>query len=293
MTQILALFDELFKPQPILATLANLFPWLQVLPPMKKAQDKVFGRIDKVYEFVKERISDREENFDADVIRDFVDLYHAKRQDDTHNLCEKNLICMIMDLFGAGSETTSTSLTWHVLYMLHNPDVMTKCQGEIDTVVGRGRPVKLADKANLPYVEATIMEVLRLSNIALLTLPHALNNGGEFRGYKFPPRTLVVANLKSVHVQQDKWDQPDLFNPQRFLLDDGTVNRKLPLVAFGMGPRMCAGELLAKQELFLFFANLLQRFHFRPATSSQLPSLNGILGITNSPELFQVKLVAR
>ena len=68
-----------------------------------------------------------------------------------------------------------------------------------------------------------------------MTLPHALPNGGEFRGYKLPAGTMVVVDLRSIHMQPDLWENPDCFHPPRFIQDDGSVNRKLPLVAFGMG----------------------------------------------------------
>nr|KAG5690237.1 hypothetical protein BaRGS_026689 [Batillaria attramentaria] len=294
MSELLKFLDDLFKPQPALANLANLFPWLAVLPPVKKVQNEGLERIVPVLDFIRDRISERQETFDKDIIRDFVDLYHAKRRDnaDESVFREKNLFRVIADLFGAGAETTATSLTWHVLYMLHYPDVQKKCQLEIDREVGRGRPVTLADKASLPYTEATVMEVLRMSNTGVLALPHALNQGGEFRGYTLPPGTMVMVNLRSVHMQPDKWDKPEVFNPQRFIGPDGHVTRPPAFMPFGLGPRSCTGEMLAKQELFLFFANLLQRFHLKPATP-ELTSLKGVMGLVNSPQPFEVKFVAR
>ena len=70
---------------------------------------------------------------------------------------------------------------------------------------------------------------------ALTTLPHGNPNGGEFQGYRIPAGSMVMVDLRSVHMQPDLWENPDRFHPPRFIQDDGSINRKLPLLAFGMG----------------------------------------------------------
>lgn len=69
---------------------------------------------------------------------------------------------VIANLFGAGTETTATTLRWGFLFMLNNLDVQVRVQQEIDDVIGRGRMPSLKDKLLLPYTEATIMEIQRL-----------------------------------------------------------------------------------------------------------------------------------
>ena len=64
-----------------------------------------------------------------------------------------NLAANLMDLFIAGSETTSTTLTWAILYMVRNPDVQDKVQKDLDTVLGKYKIPSLSDKPSLPYTD--------------------------------------------------------------------------------------------------------------------------------------------
>jgi cytochrome P450 len=69
----------------------------------------------------------------------------------------------LADIFIAGSETTAVTLRWIFLFMIHNPDVQKKVQEELDMVVGKDRYPAWEDKKNMPYTEAAILEVLRLT----------------------------------------------------------------------------------------------------------------------------------
>ena len=68
----------------------------------------------------------------------------------------ENLRNTLFDLFIAGSETTSSTLTWAALYMVRYPQVQKKVQAELDRVVGQNRPPSLQDKSRLPYTEVRI-----------------------------------------------------------------------------------------------------------------------------------------
>lgn len=86
------------------------------------------------------------------------------------------VVCVqvIGDLFTAGMETIKTTLEWTVVYMLRNPRVAKAVQEELDQVVGRNRLPTLRDREFLPYTEATILEVLRISSVVPLGSTHAV-----------------------------------------------------------------------------------------------------------------------
>merc|ERR1711992_366914 len=84
----------------------------------------------------------------------------------------ENLRNTLFDLFLAGSETTSTTLTWAALYMVRYPEIQEKIQKELDLVVGLNRTPSNSDRPNLPYTEATIMEIQRHANIVPLGVQH-------------------------------------------------------------------------------------------------------------------------
>ncbi len=85
---------------------------------------------------------------------------------------ELNLRNVLVDLFVAGSDTTSASLRWALLFMAKHVRVQSKVREELDRVVGRGRLARPADRADLPYTEAAISEVQRRANIANVAISH-------------------------------------------------------------------------------------------------------------------------
>ena len=83
----------------------------------------------------------------------------------------ENLRNTLFDLFLAGSETTSTTLTWAALYMVRYPHIQKKVQAELDQVVGQNRPPSLKDKPNLPYTEVSVdLKSLKHKNFPLSVL---------------------------------------------------------------------------------------------------------------------------
>uniref|UniRef100_A0A3B4H4J6 Uncharacterized protein n=1 Tax=Pundamilia nyererei TaxID=303518 RepID=A0A3B4H4J6_9CICH len=98
----------------------------------------------------------------------------------------ENLVICVLDLFVAGSETTSTTLRWAFLYMAKYPEIQEKVQAEIDREIGESRQPSMEDRANLPYTDAVIHEVQRIGNIAPLGVPHVTNRDVELGGYSVP-----------------------------------------------------------------------------------------------------------
>ena len=109
-------------------------------------------------------------DIDYDNPRDFIDVYLTQMKvENIDSFNDEQLVLVCLDLFEAGSETTSTTLLWSVLYMAINPEIQEKCQVEIDEKIGSRSPT-IEDVPNLPYVMATLMETQRASIMWKLTL---------------------------------------------------------------------------------------------------------------------------
>nr|CAH7768004.1 unnamed protein product [Callosobruchus chinensis] len=89
------------------------------------------------------------------------------------------------------------------------------------------------------------------------------------------------------------WKDPDTFNPSRFINAEGKVCKPDYFLPFGVGRRMCLGEVLARMELFLFFSSLLHCFDLSVPEGEKLPTRRGIAGVTLSPSTFRVTLRER
>ncbi|XP_051994226.1 cytochrome P450 2U1 [Xyrauchen texanus] len=279
--------------------LINIFPWLYYLP---YGVFKELRRVElDITAFLKKIIARHRATLDPENPRDLIDMYlvemlaqqAAGTSSEKSMFSEDDLFYIIGDLFIAGTDTTTNSVLWSILYMCLYTDVQEKVQQEIDGVVGSGRVPSLTDKGSLPYTEATIMEVQRMTVVVPLSIPHMASETTEFRGYTIPKGTVIIPNLWSVHRDPTVWEKPDDFNPTRFLDEQGKLLRKDCFIPFGIGRRVCMGEQLAKMELFVMFSSLMQAFTFRLPEGTPPPSMNGRFGLTLAPCPFTVCATAR
>ncbi|XP_020622991.1 steroid 17-alpha-hydroxylase/17,20 lyase-like [Orbicella faveolata] len=170
----------------------------------------------------------------------------------------------------------------------------TEIQNQLDEVVGRDRMPGLDDRPHLPLVQATIMEALRLGNVAEAALPHYTLKDTSLAGYRVPKDTVVLVNLMNVHLDPNCWENPNSFNPRRHIDADGQlITNSGNFLPFSAGRRICAGEALAKVELFLFLSWMLHKFTFLPSKEGNLPDLKGVDGFTRSPAPYRIRVEKR
>ncbi|XP_069024316.1 cytochrome P450 2U1 [Embiotoca jacksoni] len=279
------------------AVLINIFPLLYYLP---LGVFKELRQVERdITVFLKRIITKHRQTLDPDNPRDLADMYlmemlaqQAAGEKDS-SFTEDYLFYIIGDLFIAGTDTSTNSVLWILLYMVLRPDIQDKVQAEIDEVVGRHRIPSLTDKGSLPFTEATIMEVQRLTTVVPLGIPHMASETTVFRGYTIPKGTVILPNLWSVHRDPSLWDDADRFNPARFLDSEGKLLRKEYFIPFGIGRRVCMGEQLAKMELFLTVTSLLQAFKFTLPEGKPPPAQHGRFGLTLAPCPYTVCVSAR
>lgn len=280
---------------------ANFFPsWVTKIF-AKKANKEIEERINiirDIKEYILTQIQEHEDTFDEDNIGDFLDLYiqlsrQTKDAKDENPITKDNMLRIILELFIVGVETTATSLSWGFLFLSEYPDIQRKCQLEIDANIG-GKIVEYADKQKLPYVYATVMETLRLSNASPLGAPHCTAEDTVFRGYRIPKRTLIMNNIYSATLDPTHWDKPAQFDPDRFLDEEGNYKENEALIPFSTGPRICLGETFAKMEVFLVMCMFLQEFTFEKENinvrHSMAPKPNQV---TNSPMAYKLRILQR
>ncbi|AWP11325.1 putative cytochrome P450 2J1-like [Scophthalmus maximus] len=227
--------------------------------------------------------------------RDYIDTFLIEEKHNRHGeqgFEEGNLVLCCLDLFLAGSETTSKTLQWGLIYLIKNPHIQDKVQAEIDREIGQTRQPTMADRPNLPYTDAVIHEVQRMGNIVPLNGLRMAAKDMTLGGYFIPKGTPVMPNLTSVLFDKTEWETPDTFNPGHFLDAEGKFARREAFLPFSAGKRACLGEGLARMELFLFFVSLLQKFCFSTLDGVEL-STEGITGATRTPYPFKIYATAR
>uniref|UniRef100_A0A673GK54 Cytochrome P450, family 2, subfamily AE, polypeptide 1 n=1 Tax=Sinocyclocheilus rhinocerous TaxID=307959 RepID=A0A673GK54_9TELE len=286
--------DDVFQlPISNWGRLYNQFPTLMSMLPGK--HQTAFASMSKLKPFLQEEIIKHKEERDPSNPRDYIDCYLDEIEKDSEaEFTEENLIYCVVDLFGAGTETTSNTLRWALLFMVKYPEVQEKVQSEIDQVIGQTRQPLMDDRTNLPYTYAVLHEIHVRQHYYL----HASQNGQQghdsrrtshFEGH-FIFGVMVLPLLKSILQDKNENSTPYEFNPAHFLDENGKFLKKDSFIPFSIGKRLYPGEQLARMELFLFFTSLMQCFTFLPLEGRTL-SLKGTIGVSSGPEPFQIRAV--
>jgi cytochrome P450 len=279
------MFPSLFK---YLAPLFLIFPKTR----------SILKTLRGIVAFLQVKIEQHETVFDSsEESGDYIEAYlreKQKRDSSTttvgHTFIAKQLKGEIFDLFLAGTDTTSNSLSWGLLYLAIDPDIQMKCHAEINATIGREKQPTMKDKEQMPYMQAVLDEIQRYATIVPMGVTHRNFQSDTIHGYHIEADTLIVPFQYGIHHDPRVWEKPEQFYPEHFLTTDldGKMKYKprQELIPFSLGKRECLGESLAKMELFLFFVSILQKYevHLPEMRESELTEvLLGTEGPIHSP----------
>jgi len=271
-----------------------LIPWTRIFLPSLKNFEKFR---DRNREFYKETVDEHKRTYQDGTVRDFIDAYLAEMYAQKGNpqsmfygdKAERQLHVTLGDLHFAGSDTTSTTLTWSVLYLSKFKHVQEKMQKEISAVTGDSRQVSITDRPNMPYTLAVMDEVFRMSSIVPTGVQHRAIAGRDFKDYFIPKDTWIFPNLHYLHYNPKIWGDPKNFRPERFLTADGLKYQKSEnLMPFQVGRRQCVGETLARDTYFLFLTNIFQKFSIKLDPNVPEPGLDPKISFILVPQQFSI-----
>ncbi|CAA2987791.1 cytochrome P450 71A6-like [Olea europaea subsp. europaea] len=170
---------------------------------------------------------------------------------------------VIFDMFGAGTDTTSTALEWALTELLRHPKIMKKLQNEVKQVAGNKLEITEDDLEKMPYLKAVIKESLRVHPPVPLLLPREAMQDTKVMGYDIGVGTRVIINAWAIARDPVLWKNPYDFNPERFLntgIDFKGLN--FEYIPFGSGRRGCPGISFAMAVDELALAKLMLNFNF-------------------------------
>ncbi|XP_068896333.1 methyl farnesoate epoxidase-like [Tenebrio molitor] len=293
--KLLNIIHDAFRLTDMSGGILNQMPFLRFIAPETCGYNQLVNVLVRMWEFLEETISEHRRTMCTTHARDLIDafLQNMNIKSDP-SFTDDQLMSLCLDLFMAGSETTSNTLGFAVVYMIEFPEIQKKVQNEMDDIVGRNRWPTLQDRIKLKYTESVLMEIQRRANIPPLGIAHRAKCDTHLLGYSIPEGTIILTSLYSVHMDQKFWKDPLAFRPERFFDQSGNwmVNEKY-FAPFGYGKRRCLGESLAKANYFLFFTALLHNFYLEKDTEGPAPQLEGFDGVTISPKPFKTKLIPR
>jgi enediyne biosynthesis protein E7 len=171
----------------------------------------------------------------------------------------------------AGTETTALTLSWCFYLLSVHPEAAERVRREGEAVLG-GRAPAGDDIQALSYTRAVIQETMRLYPPVWSIIRVALEED-EIGGHKVRPGDKIVLSTYAIHHSPQYWDNPELFDPDRFA--PGTEGNRAPhtYLPFGAGKRVCIGGALSLVENTLALTRLLRRF--RPEYLGEVPARIG------------------
>uniref|UniRef100_A0A0D3C6F1 Uncharacterized protein n=1 Tax=Brassica oleracea var. oleracea TaxID=109376 RepID=A0A0D3C6F1_BRAOL len=217
---------------------------------------------------------------------DFLDALLDEAEPDNNDIEH-----LLLDMFVAGTDTSSSTLEWAMAELLANPITMAKAQAEIERMIGQDGLVQEPNISEFPYLQAVLKETLRLHPPVPLLLPRKAETDVEIFGYIVPKNAQVLVNVWAIRRDPDVWENPAQFEPERFLGKETDVKGKdYELTPFGAGRRICPGLPLAVKMVSLMLVSLLYSFNWKLPNTIDMDETFGIsLHKANSLNAVPVK----
>ncbi|TXG50170.1 hypothetical protein EZV62_022694 [Acer yangbiense] len=246
---------------------ADFFPWMKWINKFngrEKSLEKYFRELDKLLD---EEIQEHHDQKRPEPEReDLVDVLVRLQKDSSQPIALTNdhIKAVLTDIFVAGTDTSSATLTWTMTELLKNSSAMERAQNEVRGVVKGKDKVEEDDLPKLMYLKLVLKEALRLHPPAPLLVPRETTQDCTVGGYTIPSKTRVIINAKAIATDPKHWENPYEFRPERFL--NSSIDFKgqhFELIPFGVGRRGCPGINFAIPLVELALANLLYRFDWK------------------------------
>jgi cytochrome P450 len=164
----------------------------------------------------------------------------------------------VITLLIAGHETVASALTWSWYLLANNPDARRRLQAEVEEVLENRLPAS-TDLPRLKYTYQVFAEALRLYPPAWLITRRAVQ-ADQLGPFTLPAGSLVIISPYTIHRHPAFWENPELFNPDRFVEDNESKRQRFAYIPFGGGPRLCIGSNFALIEAQLILAVVIQRY---------------------------------
>jgi sterol 14-demethylase len=199
--------------------------------------------------------------------RDLVDVLMSLRADDGSWVFSPDQVTgMFISMMFAGHHTTSTTASWAIIELLRNPDLAATVTAEVDDLMARGGgDVSYHDLREVPWLEATLKETLRVHPPLILLLRKAMVDL-DVGGYRVDVGKMVGASPAVSNRLPEAFDDPDVFRPERYIEPNAAdLDNPWNWIPFGAGRHRCVGAAFAMMQLKAVFCRLLADWEFAPA----------------------------
>jgi cytochrome P450 len=261
---------------------------LERLPiPLSRRFVRARARVDeRVYRLIASRRG--EAGARGDLLSLLLDASDA--EGDGRGLTDGEIRDEVVTIFLAGHETTANALTWAWCLLADHPDAEREMHRELAAVLG-GRLPTAEDLPRLPFTSGVFAETLRLRPTVPMIFRRVVEPL-ELGGYQLPRGAVVILSQYVSHRDPRFWEDPDRFDPRRWLPEAGAARPRYAFFPFGGGPRVCIGEHFAWLEAMMLLATIAQRWRILPAGAGPAPRPVPSL-TTRPPAGLRMRLEAR
>ncbi len=251
------------KARPSLLDLLHFPLWLsRLLAPLPT---KIFSEFDQK---VDRLLTERGKQPDAEPKDLLARLIAARDSETGGGMSPAEVRDQVVTIFMAGHETTSLALTWTFYQLSQHPKVEAKLHAELTDVLGGRTPVN-QDVAHLRYTRMVIEESMRLYPPAH-TFGRQPIADDHILGHRIPAGAEVLILPWLIHRKPSLWENPELFDPERFAPERSAVRPRFAYIPFGAGARICIGAAFAMTEAVLILAAIAQRYRLHPAPGHRI-----------------------
>ncbi|KAK3594423.1 hypothetical protein CHS0354_037448 [Potamilus streckersoni] len=217
---------------------------------------------------------------------DFVDVLLTSKPKTGEGLSSVEMRDQVNNLLSAGHDSTSSAISWILYSIAEHQEVQKKVRAEVDSVLA-GRQtddLRWEDLPRLEYLGMVIKEGMR-QHCPVPAIARQITKDFQIDGHHFPAGTAVAVDIYLLHHNEDVWERPLEFIPERFSRENASKIKPFQFIPFSAGPRNCIGQDLAMNEEKVVLAKLVRRFKFelepnhvpQKKASLVMRSINGIM----------------
>ncbi|KAJ9564679.1 hypothetical protein OSB04_000645 [Centaurea solstitialis] len=244
--------------------IADIFPSKKFLHHLSGKRAKLTKIHNKANDLINNIISDHPGNHSSSSNESLLGVLLRHKDDTEFSLTSDNIKAIIIDIFGAGTDTSSATIEWAIVELLRCPRAMGKLQAELREAVKGKERIKENDIQDLMYLKNVVKETLRLHPPLPLLMPRECREPCVVNGYDIPNKTKLIVNAFAINRDPEYWKDPESFIPERF--ENSPINiigSEYEYLPFGGGRRMCAGATFGLANVELPLANLLYYFNWK------------------------------
>lgn len=233
--------------------------------------------VSQLHDCAEELIKQRKCSSNALKKKDLLSLILSERGDNGSLIfSNEQARATIVTFVFAGFDTSAASLTWIFYLLALHSEIQEKTQKEIDRVLSNRLP-ELKDLDSMSYLTCVVKEAMRLYP----PVPEALRKLDfdiQEKNHFIPKGATFVIPISTLHIDEENWEKPDLFIPERF--DSANENNRphYTYLPFGAGPKSCMGAKFAMTEIRLILSMILQKFSIELAPKQEIiPKMQSII----------------